>query len=154
MPGINDFPALGRVMEVPDDQSVVFYPKGTRYRLHLKTASRYDGPTKLPIEASLRVNARKVYSVPSGGNFITPIFGPPKIIQGRVKFLTDRQMIVHAGTHVLVTLPSSDPAIDLNNGAIAVGSMVNVVALPGATFELLQETVPPAVAQAAADDSD
>jgi hypothetical protein len=34
-------------------------------------------------------------------------------------------------------MPSTDSVIDLANGAIEVGSLVNVTALPGATIELL-----------------
>lgn len=133
----NDFPARGRVSEKRDDQSVVFKPTGTNYELVLvNSAGAYDGPVNVPVNAIVRLRARKVYTVPSGGNFVTPIFGPPKIIQGRVKAATERSIVVHAGTNFVVDLPPAESAIDLNNGSVAVGSMVNVVALPGATFEL------------------
>jgi hypothetical protein len=49
----------------------------------------------------------------------------------------DRRIIVHAGaSNFMVNLPTSNEAIDLNNGAIAAGRMINVVALPGARMEL------------------
>ena len=83
------------------------------------------------------MTARKVWTVPSGGNFIAPIFGPPKTIQGRVKWLDEKTLVVHAGTSFLVELPASDQALDLANGPIEVGAMVNVTASPGATAELL-----------------
>ncbi len=42
--------------------------------MHLKTANgKYDGPTNTPVEAVVRVAARKVWTVPSGGNFVAPI---------------------------------------------------------------------------------
>jgi hypothetical protein len=85
----------------------------------------------------IRVKARKAYSVPSGGNFITPLYGPPKIIQGRVRAIDGNAIVVQAGTPVHVTLPAESSAVELANGAIAVGTIVNVVAFPGATFELL-----------------
>jgi hypothetical protein len=78
-----------------------------------------------------------VYTVPSGGNFIQPISGEPRIVQGRVVWLSEKQLLLRAGTHVLVDLPREDSAIELGDGEIAVGSMVNVVALPGATFSRL-----------------
>jgi hypothetical protein len=84
----------------------------------------------------IRVVARKVYTVPSGGNFINPIFGPPRTIQGRVRALDGGSMVVQAGMPVHVELPAEASAVELANGPIAVGSLVNVVALPGATFEL------------------
>jgi hypothetical protein len=75
--------------------------------------------------------------VPSGGNFIAPIFGPPRTIQGRVKSLSEREMVVHAGVPIVVELPAEEQGYDLASGPIAAGVMVNVVALPGAMFEPL-----------------
>ena len=136
-----DFSARGRVVEVTDD-SVVFHPTGTNYQLHLKTESRYDGPVDEPVRCNIRVVARKVWTVPSGGLFIAPIFGPPKTIQGRVTRLDAREMVVHAGTSFRVALPAVDSGIELAEGAIAVGWMVNLTALLGATAEFLRAAMP------------
>ena len=38
-------------------------------------------------------------------------------------------------------LPAVDTAVDLPNGPITVGAMVNVTALPGATVEFVQNAV-------------
>lgn len=128
-------PAKGKVTQ-NNDETIVFAPAGTNYELHLRVASgRYDGPVGTPVDCFIRVRARKVYTVASGGNFIQPIFGPPRIIQGRVRAMDDRHLVVHAGTSIIVELPAEGHAIDLNRGPIAVGSMVNVVALPGASVE-------------------
>jgi hypothetical protein len=91
----------------------------------------------MPVEGVIRVKARKAYTVPSGGNFITPIFGPPRIIQGRVRGVDGNGIVLHAGVAIQVELPAEASAVELANGSIAVGgAMVNVVALPGATFQL------------------
>ena len=137
MPSVNDFSASGRIIQKSEDgREVVFRPARTTYELFFACPG-YDGPIDVPVEARLRVSARKVYSVPSGGNFVAPIFGPPRTIQGRVLFADETQLVVHAGTPFVVELPPGQSAIDLNAGAIAVGSLVNVVALPGAAFELV-----------------
>jgi hypothetical protein len=142
MPSPSDFPTPGKVIEVRDDgNTVVFAPRGTSYELHLKTTAPYTGPTNTPVQCFIRLTARKVYTVPSGGNFITPIMGPPRIVQGRVLYADDRQIVVRAGANVWVTLPPADSAIDLDEGPITVNRMVNVVGLPGATFELVGQTV-------------
>ena len=133
MPSPSDFPTPGKVTAVLDG-SVIFAPRGTSYELHLKAAGPYSGPTNTPVEAIIRVQARKVWTVPSGGNFITPIMGPPKIIQGWVKHLDERQLVVHAGASFIVDLPSADSALDLANGAIAVGTMVKLTPLPHNVF--------------------
>src|SRR5262245_10503693 len=134
-----DFPARGKVIAL-NGGIVVFNPSNTNYELQLMSASgNYTGPVQSPVQAMIRVNARKVWTVPSGGNFIAPIFGPPKTIQGRVRFASDTQLVVQAGTPIVVSLPGDDTAIDLSNGPIALGTMVNVVALPGASFELIAQ---------------
>src|SRR4051812_23657659 len=134
MPKATDFPAIGRVLS-KDDTSVVFNPLNTNYELKLLIAN-YDGPIGQRLEAFITVSARKVYTVPSGGNFIAPIFGPPRIIQGRVKFLDEREMVVHGGAPVIIQLPAGEDAFDLANGDLTFASLANVVALPGAKFQL------------------
>jgi hypothetical protein len=129
-----DYAARGKVTGIKDG-SVVFTPAGTNYRLYL-AADSYTGPVNKPISATVRVTARKVYTVPSGGNFIAPIFGQPRTLQGRVLQASDKTLVIHAGLPVVVELPSSDTAIDLDNGSISVGSIVNVVAMPQARFTL------------------
>jgi hypothetical protein len=136
MPSPSDFPTRGKVTAVQDGQ-LTFVPRDTTYELFLKTAKPYTGPVNAPVDALIRLSARKVYTVPSGGNFITPIFGPPKIVQGRVRYLDDRYVVVQAGAKVIVELPGGDSAIDLEDGYITLNKMVNVVAFPGATFELM-----------------
>ena len=74
--------------------------------------------------------------MPSGGNFVAPITGQPRTIQGRVRAIEPGRIVVHAGTNFDVAIPDSDAVCDLANGPIAVGRMVNVTALPGATFEV------------------
>ena len=127
--------ARGKVTAVKDGL-VHLAPSGTNYELHLVTQSEPGGVGEL-VEGVIRARARKVWTVPSGGNFISPIFGPPRTIQGRVKSLADREMVVHAGVPIVVELPVEEQGYDLVNGPIAVGVMVNVMALPAATFEPL-----------------
>lgn len=135
MPSLADFAARGKVIAVNDD-SVVFTPKDTNYELRLVTKSRYDGPVNIPVDARVRAVVRKLLTVPSGGGFITPIFGPPRIVQGRVRHLEEGVIVAMAGTPFILELPAADHALDLNSGRIAMGVMVNAIVLPGATFEL------------------
>lgn len=132
-------PGWGKVVETRAG-GVVFQPRGTNYELHLD-AEDYAGPINKPVEGVIRVRARKAYTVPSGGNFVAPIIGTPRIVQGRVLDLSlpeggPRLMVVKAGAIVLVELPEDSHAIDLSNGPIEQGGLVNVVVLPGASFSL------------------
>ncbi len=131
------FPTQGKLIR-GGGETVVFSPRGSSYELHLKSAVAAQLNT--PIEGVIRGKARKVYTVPSGGNFTTPIQGPPRIIQGWVLYADEQHLIVHAGANFNVELPNADSAIDLGEGPIAVNKLVNVTLFPGATFELADQT--------------
>ena len=131
-----DFPAKGRVTSVKGN-TVTFVPAGTNYELYLEAdGGAWVGPVNVPVEAAIRLRARKVMTVPSGGNFISPIFGPPRIVQGKVRYLSANVLVIHAGTNLIVELPASDSAFDLASGAIGMGSMVNATILPGGTIAM------------------
>ena len=129
----NGFAASGKVIATKDGV-VHFAPSGTNYEL-LLAAPGYSGPAGALARGTIRVQARKVWTVPSGGNFIAPIFGTPRTIQGRVRAVDERSIVVHAGVPIVVDLPAEEPGYDLANGPIAVGVMVNIMAMPGARFE-------------------
>jgi hypothetical protein len=130
-----DFPARGKVIRV-EDAHVIFSPANTNYEIKLTTSGRYDGPVNVLIDGYVKAAARKVLTVPSGGNFVTPIFGPTRIVQGRIKYLDQTTIVVQAGLPVIVTLPAADSAYDLTSGQLAVGVLVNATILPGASFQL------------------
>lgn len=126
--------ARGKVIAA-NDGIVHFAPSGTNYELHL-AAPNYAGPVGQLVTGVVRAAARKIWTVPSGGNFISPIFGQPRTIQGRVRAIAEYSIIVQAGAPIVIELPAEEPGYDLANGPIALGVMVNVMALPGARFEL------------------
>ena len=117
-----------------NDGIAVFCPINTNYELRLVT-SKFDGPIGKPVKCVIRVVAKKVLTVPSGGNFIVPIFGPPRIVQGRVRAIEGNTIVVQAGVPVYVELPWQESAIDQDEGPIAVGKRVNVLCEPGAKGE-------------------
>ena len=127
--------ASGKVISVREGH-VIFSPAGTNFEFQL-ICPRFTGPLNTPIRGIIRVNARKIYTVPSGGLFITPIFGPPKIIQGRIRALDQKSMVLHAGGNITVIFPEDDAAFEMVNGPLAVGKLSNVVAFAGATFEVV-----------------
>ena len=136
MPSNTDFPAFGKVIRI-EEGFVIFSPANTNYQIKLVTASKYDGPLDTRIPCLIQASARKMWTVASGGNFISPIFGPPRIIQGRIKFLDQKSMVVQAGVPVVVTLPNLDSAYDLTSGALSVGTLVNATVMPGESLQLV-----------------
>ena len=134
-----DFPACGRVIAV-NDSLITFVPEGTNYQLHLNPTAPYTGPMNKPVTGFIRAQGRKIWTVPSGGNFITPISGPPRIVQGRVRYVSDALIVLQASTGVIVELPTGPNSIDLTTGALGIGALANATLLPGATFELAATT--------------
>ena len=133
MPAPTDIPARGKVVAAREG-GVVFAPSGTNYELDL-LSPQYAGGLNVLTDGVVRVTARKILTVPSGGNFISPIFGTPRTIQGRVRTLDETSMVVQAGAPILIEYPSAESAFDLVNGPIAAGALVNAMILPGARFE-------------------
>ena len=138
-----DFPTFGKVLAVKDGV-VTFAPHQTTYEMQLKLTGA-EPALNTPVWALIRGTARKVWTVPSGGNFLVPIMGPPKIVQGRVKFADERSLVLQAGANVIVELPRADAAVDLPSGAISLGTMVNATLMPGASVEFIakKESVVP-----------
>jgi hypothetical protein len=128
-------PARGKVLSVKDGV-VTFSPAGTNYEMHLNSPA-FAGPLNTPVKGVVRVQPKKIWTVPSGGLFVSPIFGPPKTIQGRIRALDETMMVIHAGGSIVVSLPKDDTVYDLPCGPLRVGVMVNVTAQPGATFEVV-----------------
>lgn len=113
---------------------VVLAVPGTDYRLHLV-------PTR-PIPAALvgkrvegRIDAaaRKINVTEKGGNFIDPVYGRPRNIQGRVveRGLDNQTLVVHAAVPLFVRVRHPQSPADF-----AAGQIVNFAVEPGATFTL------------------
>jgi hypothetical protein len=137
MASASDFPARGKILSIQDRQ-VVFAPVNTRYQIHLPAETDLTGAQAgVMIEALIRVSAMKIWTVASGGNFVAPIFGPPRTLQGRIRYLDAERMVLQCGVPIVVALPLDQSVYDLTNGPLALNQMANVAALPGATFDLL-----------------
>ena len=136
MASVIDYAARGKVTSVTDG-GIVFTPAGTNYELHLDVEGGYTGPVGSAIEGIIRAQGQKLWTVPSGGNFIVPIVGPPRIVQGRVRRIDEGQIVIQAGATFIISVSQGAGASSLARGPIALNTMVNVVLMPGARFELI-----------------
>jgi hypothetical protein len=132
-----DLATRGKILRNENGRTV-FHVIDTNYELHLESGEDLSSLIGQKVVGRVRVKARKVYGVPSGGNFVQPVLGTPRIIQGRVLNVDQHAITVKAGAIFIVELPTGPDAIDLHHGAIGVASLVNIVALPGASFELVR----------------
>ena len=136
-----DFPARGKILRI-ENNLVVFNPAGTTYELHLVAAGgELPAPSARVVSCLIRATARKVWTMASGGNFVTPIFGTPRVLQGRVRYLEDGLAVVQTGVPIVLALPADPTAFDLVNGPIVPAGMLNATIVPGTTIELVRETV-------------
>lgn len=122
----------GRVISAGDGR-VVINPVGTGYQLELEASGEW--PVGQRVCGAVRAKARKVWTISAGGGFISPMVGTPRVVQGRVRRVETGRIVVQAGAEVGVELPPGPEALDLVNGPIAPGVMVNITLEPGASFE-------------------
>lgn len=131
---MTQFSVQGEVRRV-EGQRVVFNPANTNYELHLALVGAAPAPGS-SIHALIRLKGRKVWTVASGGNFVAPIAGEPRVIQGRVRQADSQRALVHAGLPLNVELPPDPVCYDLVNGPFGPGALVNITIYPGATLEV------------------
>jgi hypothetical protein len=115
---------------------VIVKPLNANYQHHVRLEGGSPPALGKSVRGLFRGVARKIYGVPSGGAFVTPILGTPRIVQGRVVSVTDRKLAIRAAGVWVIDLPADALAIDLAHGPVAEGDMVNAVLLPGAWFEV------------------
>ena len=113
---------------------LVLEVQNTNYELHLECQAKLAVGQR--VQGMVVVRGRKIWTVAAGGSFITPLAGTPKVVQGRVKLVEGKKLIVQAGATVCVELPEQSSAFDLKNGELRPGVMVNVTTAAGARFEL------------------
>lgn len=117
------------------DASIVLIPLNTNYELSLV----WNGPLAAKdgdaVCGAICLKARKVWTVPAGGSFVSPLFGEPRVVQGIIKAVNGSTLEVQAGTLVTVELPADKTAFDLKNGPLQPGVMVNLTIMPGARFQ-------------------
>jgi hypothetical protein len=136
-----DFPARGKILRI-ENNLVVFNPAGTTYELHLVSATgELPTPSAQTVSCHIRATARKIWTMASGGNFVTPIYGTPRLLQGRVRYLEEGLAVVQGGVPIILTLPPESDAFDLVNGPIIPTTLLNATLVPGTTFELARAAI-------------
>lgn len=104
----------------------------TSYQMHLRPTAAVQAEIGKRILGIIRVTARRVDIVDTGGKYVEPLFGRPRRVQGRVVSTDDatRTVIVDAGAPIHLTLNDSRQRA----GDFAQGDLVSCDVLDGATF--------------------
>ncbi len=123
------------LLEAHPERLVLALP-GTDYRLHLSAAGPVGAKVGSVVRGRIEVHARRIDVTRAGGQFIDPVYGRPRIIQGRVvETVPESSMIVVRALvplHVKVRPPQKPADFEI-------GALVNFSVDPGAVFVPAEE---------------
>ena len=108
-----------------------FAVPGTGYRLELQVPEGCDAPIGRRIRGRVRGQALRMHRTGAGGNFIEPLDGRPRIVQGTVLAIdpTANEVLLDLVVPIRLEMFEGQSA-----GEFATGEMVNFYMHPGATF--------------------
>jgi hypothetical protein len=108
-----------------------FAVPGTGYRLTLHVPEGFDAPIGRRIRGHVRGRALRMHRTGAGGNFIEPLDGRPRIVQGTVLAVDPDANEVLLDLVVPIRLEMFEGQ---SASEFATGEMVNFYMHPGATF--------------------
>lgn len=122
--------ATGIVEEVGDGALALRIPE-TDYRILCRTEGDVDAQIGKRISGVIRVQARRVDRIKSGGRFIDPVYGSPHRVQGTVISVNETadSIVVSAGAPIVCRTGEHQSASDFKPG-----EMVSMYVVPEATF--------------------
>lgn len=90
--------ARGVLEEARDERVIISFPN-TSYRLHLHVLKPPSTPIGKRIHGTIRLGARRIDVVHTGGSYIEPVYGEPRRVQGEIIAVekTDGSIVVNAG---------------------------------------------------------
>lgn len=131
-PGI----ARGTLLEVVAETAtrpafVKFAVPNTNYELHLRPTGPIQTQVGKRLIGVIRAQARRIDVVQTGGEYIEPVYGRPRRVQGTVLRAEGGAIIVDAGVPIHCT--PTDPRQKADQ--FAPGQFVSFDVLDGASFE-------------------
>ena len=114
-----------------DADSGVFAVPGTGYRLTLQVPEGFNAPIGRRIRGRVRGRALRMHRTGAGGNFIEPLDGRPRIVQGTVLAidLAADEVLMDLVVPIRLEMFEGQSASEFSTG-----EMVNFYMHPGATF--------------------
>lgn len=122
--------ARGTLAQAGPELITIEFPN-TNYRLDLRPVSPVHAAPGKRIIGVIRLDARRIDKVDTGGRYVEPVYGPIRRVQGTVVAIQGDAVVVNAG------MPIHCRPIDPRQKAsdFAAGDFVSFDAMPGATFE-------------------
>lgn len=119
------------LLESISDGVGIFKIPGTQYQLHLGVEDDLDDAVGARVRGRIHGQALRMHHSPAGGNFIEPLEGRPRIVQGTVLAVDPgaHEVVVDLVVPIRLAIPE-----DQTTGSFATGDMVNFYMEPGARF--------------------
>ena len=119
------------VLDSMTDGLGVFTIPGTQYRLHLTVSEGLEDLVGSRVRGRVQGRSLRMHHSPAGGNFIEPLEGRPRIVQGTVLAVDPdaHEVLVDLVIPIRLAIPEDQPT-----SAFATGDMVNFYMEPGASF--------------------
>ncbi len=104
---------------------------GTNYELHLNVLRALNQQEHKRVKGTIRVQARRIDRIGTGGKYVEPVYGSPRRLAGRVIATdpTNNTITVDATMPVVIKPDNHQHASDFE-----VGDFVTMNLMPGATF--------------------
>ncbi len=113
---------------------IVIRPVSTEYALTFDLPAKTACPVAVGsrIEGNIRARAQKMHHAHGGGEFIEPLIGSPRIVQGKIREidLAGNALLIEAIVPMWVSLTASQAAAEMELGAL-----MNFYVESGATFQ-------------------
>jgi hypothetical protein len=114
----------------PSNAYIVMGVPNTSYQLHLVPTAPINTPVGKRLIGTIRLEARRVDAVGTGGQFVEPVFGRPRRVQGTVIAHVGGALVVDAGVPIHAKLTDARQKPE----DFPIGQMVGFDAVAGATF--------------------
>ena len=114
-----------------DGDKIILAIPATDYQMHLVCNGKTAAHIGKRIQGVIHVKALRMHKASAGGSFIEPIYGHPRVVQGRVVAidLAQNRLLCEVVVPMWVEPFDGQSAADFN-----AGDMVNFYAQSGATF--------------------
>jgi hypothetical protein len=109
---------------------IKFAVPNTSYELYLQPDGAVHANVGKRLIGIIKASARRVDVVGTGGQFVEPVFGRPRRVQGTVVAITPEAIVVDAGVTIHLSLTDSRQ----NPTQFSIGQLVSCDVLDGATF--------------------
>ena len=119
------------VLQHMDGDKIILAIPSTDYQIHLMCSGNTATQVGKRIQGVINIKALRMHKASAGGSFIEPIYGHPRVVQGRVLAVdvTANAVLLELAFPAWVTIEPSQTA-----GSWQTGDMLNFYVESGMTF--------------------